>query len=297
MLQLKMAGVQRLSVGVQSFDDEILKAMDRYHKYGSGKQIIDRIKSAQGYFNTLNIDMMFGFPKQTQEKLEKDLAIINELKVDQVTFYPLMLSTMTQREVREKMGNMREGSCKGLYEKIRQTLGHEYRSRTAWCFSRNDSMIDEYVVNYDEYAGVGSGAFGYIQGTVYANTFDLAEYISRANQGEFPISARRNCSPLSLIFYDFLMQFFDLSIDLKQLKKKHGLYLTLLILPVICFFLLVGGIASKGARGVFVTTNPYFGVIMMREFFTSVNNFRDYCRLQSNLELNTESCLEQPVPI
>lgn len=297
MQQLKLAGVQRLSVGVQSFDDEILKAMDRYHKYGSGAQIVNRIKAAQGYFKTLNIDMMFGFPKQTQEKLDRDLEIINELKIDQVTFYPLMLSTMTQREVQEKMGSMREGNCKSLYEKIRQTLGREYRPRTAWCFSRSDASIDEYVVNYDEYAGVGSGAFGYLQGTVYANTFDLAEYIRRANQGEFPVSGKRNCSPCSLIFYDFLMQFFDLSIDLNQLKKKHGTYLTLLLLPTIFFFLLVGGISSQGGRGLFVTTNPYFGVIMMREFFTSVNNFRDYCRLQSNRELSTEYYLERPVPV
>ncbi|MEG0503568.1 MAG: radical SAM protein, partial [Raoultibacter sp.] len=51
--------VQRLSVGVQSFDDGLLKQMDRYDKYGSGDEIFERIKEASPYFTSLNVDMIF----------------------------------------------------------------------------------------------------------------------------------------------------------------------------------------------------------------------------------------------
>lgn len=68
--KLKSMGINRLSVGVQSFNDEILKA-ERYHKYGSGKEIQDRLKETLGHFDTLNVDMIFNFPIQTMEILEK----------------------------------------------------------------------------------------------------------------------------------------------------------------------------------------------------------------------------------
>ena len=65
--------VQRLSVGVQSFDDDLLKQMDRYEKYGSGDVILERIAEAEPYFDSLNVDMIFNFPSQTEDVLMADL--------------------------------------------------------------------------------------------------------------------------------------------------------------------------------------------------------------------------------
>ncbi|MCD6293169.1 MAG: radical SAM protein, partial [Deltaproteobacteria bacterium] len=94
---LKQAGVNRLSVGVQSFDDSLLKAMERYHKYGSGAEIEANIKRYTGAFDTLNIDMIFNFPSQSLASLQRDLEIIKNIPADQVTFYPLMVSTATEK--------------------------------------------------------------------------------------------------------------------------------------------------------------------------------------------------------
>ena len=54
--------VQRLSVGVQSFDDDLLRQMDRYEKYGSGQEILERIQEASPYFISMNADMIFQLP-------------------------------------------------------------------------------------------------------------------------------------------------------------------------------------------------------------------------------------------
>jgi coproporphyrinogen III oxidase-like Fe-S oxidoreductase len=89
---LKESGVNRLSVGVQTFNNDLLKAIERYHKYGSGEEIIERIRATQGIFQTLNIDMIFNFPTQTLSILEKDLTTLVGLEVDQITYYPLKLS-------------------------------------------------------------------------------------------------------------------------------------------------------------------------------------------------------------
>ncbi|MBP2654655.1 MAG: coproporphyrinogen oxidase [Firmicutes bacterium] len=295
MIILKEAGVGRLSVGVQSFDDDILKATDRYHKYGSGEQIINKIKEIQGLFKTLNVDMIFNFPTQTEKMLQRDLDIILDLKVDQVTFYPLMVSTTTRKDIERKLGTIKDERGRRYYEIITTTLKSEYRASTAWCFARDEFLIDEYVVNYEEYAGIGSGAFGYLNGTVYANLFDIPEYIRQVQQGKYPITARRDCNPQSAILYDFMMQFFGLSIDLSHLWRKYGLYAMLHLSLVVLFFMLIGSIKREGRNGSFVVKNPYHGVIMMRKFFTSVNDFRDYCRSRVTQSPNTEELLEKPI--
>ena len=113
---LKDGGVNRLSVGVQSFDDNLLKQMERYHKYGSGAEIRDRLAQLMGVFDTLNVDMMFNFPTQTMFMLESDIQIIKRIKADQVTFYPLMVSDMTRRQLSVKFGPISYQQEKLFYE-------------------------------------------------------------------------------------------------------------------------------------------------------------------------------------
>jgi menaquinone C8-methyltransferase len=282
---LKEAGVNRLSVGVQTFDDDILKAVERYHKYGSGKEIREKLFSLKGYFDTLNVDMIFNFPTQTGQMLEEDLSVLLSLQADQITYYPLMVSASTQNVMGRKLGMVNYNRGNDFYNTIAGALGQEYRASTAWCFSRNDAMIDEYVVNYDEYAGLGSGSIGYLSGSIYANTFDIEDYIRRIEKGEFAITARRDCSLKEKLLYDFLMKLFGLTLDLDELNRKHGVNASRYLLPEILFFIITGGLKKNGNILALTDKGRYFWVVMMREFFTSVNNFRDYCRSIINLPL------------
>jgi len=183
---LQEAGVNRLSVGVQSFDDDLLRRMDRYDKYGRGNEIAARLRHFQGAFPTVNADMMFNFPTQSRAVLEQDLAQILDLALDQVTYYPLMVSATTGRQVAATLGKVTYHLEGDYYRLIGDTLVPPYHHSSAWCFSRKDTMIDEYIVDYDEYAGVGSGAIGYLEGMCYANTFNIQEYIARLERDEPP---------------------------------------------------------------------------------------------------------------
>ena len=89
--------VQRLSVGVQSFDEGLLKQMDRYDKYGSGDEIVARIQEASPYFVSMNADMIFNFPAQTEDILINDIERVIESGASQTTFYPLMDSKNSLR--------------------------------------------------------------------------------------------------------------------------------------------------------------------------------------------------------
>jgi coproporphyrinogen III oxidase-like Fe-S oxidoreductase len=275
---LQEARVNRLSVGVQTFDDELLKAAQRYHKYGSGEEIVGRLQSAQDRFDTLNVDMIFNFPSQTLETLEKDLATLVGLGVDQVTYYPLMVADSTKELMGKRLGTVDYRRGKGLYEKIIAMLLPTYRPTTAWCFSKDQGLIDEYVVNFEEYAGSGSGSIGYLGGSAYANTFDIEEYIRNIECGTLPIAAKKLFSLRERLRYDFLMKLFGLSLDLADLDARHHVRTERYLWPEILFFSVAGGLKKEGRILSLTPEGQYYWVIMMREFFIGVNNFRDYCR-------------------
>jgi len=275
---LKEGGVNRLSVGVQSFEDQLLLKMARYHKYGSGVEIRERLERYMGTFDTLNVDMIFNFPTQTREMLERDLAVIKAINADQVTFYPLMVSTATRRELARIFGPISYRQEKLLYKVILDGLGEDYTPGTAWCFSRKKSMIDEYIVDHDEYIGVGCGSFGYVEGTVLSDTFSIPEYIGALGEDRLPLKARKRFSERDRIQYDFLMKLFSTSLDVSRAEEKFGGRFLKNLRKEVGFFSMVGALVRDNGTYRLTRKGLYLWVIMMREFFTGVNNFRDVSR-------------------
>jgi coproporphyrinogen III oxidase-like Fe-S oxidoreductase len=272
------AGVGRVSVGVQTFDDTILKLIGRYEKYGSGAQLQAKIIDVIGMAKTLNIDMIYNFPVQEKSQLLSDLAILDSIRPDQITFYPLMVSDATRNEMTKTMGKRSLAKESRFYKLISSSLSPEYRASSAWCFSKGGAMIDEYIVNNDEYVGTGSGAFGLVKGAIYANTFSIPLYIDSIAQGRLPIHARKAFSLKELARYTFLMDLFSLRMDRNQFKHKLGKDVWQMLSLECLFFSLIGAL-SMDSRFLRVTPRgQYYWVIMMREFFIGVDNFRDLGR-------------------
>ena len=104
-------------------------------------------------------------------------------------------------------------------------------------------MIDEYIVDYDEYAGLGSGSIGYLSGVCYANTFDIRDYIAQIDRGELPLAASRVFSLRDRIRYDFLMKLFGTRLNVAELRKKYGGAFFGLLWPDLLAFSLIGALA------------------------------------------------------
>ncbi len=277
------SGVNRLSVGVQSFDDTMLKQMSRYHKYGSGEEIRERLHRVLGRFDTLNVDMIFNFPTQTIEMLRNDISTIKEIESDQVTFYPLMVSDITKKELARLFGPISYRQEKLFYNEIYNLLINEYTIGTAWCFSRKKTMIDEYIVDYDEYLGVGSGSFGYVQGQCLANTFSVPDYIAQIRSGKFPLMARKEFNLKDRARYYFMMRLFGSSLDLELAERVFYGNFQKVMWKEILGFRLFGSLQKNGKILRLTPKGLYWWVIMMREFFTGVNNFREFCRATSQI--------------
>lgn len=276
--QLLDAGVKRLSVGVQSLDDNLLKEMGRYQAYGNSTEIITNLKRTQGKFATLNVDMIFNLPHQDLNSLKTDIKILKEIAVDQISWYPLMPAASTAQNMTEKMGALDFSRERAFYYTIRNGLAPDYQPGSAWCFANKTSAIDEYIVTNDEYLGIGSGAFSYINGTIYANTFSINHYLELINQGETSISAHQELSIKDRARYDLLMKLFGLSMDKPEMRGKYNPDYRKLLRKELLLFKILGALKETNGTIKLTEKGLYWWVLMMREFFTGINNFRQQMR-------------------
>lgn len=278
--------VQRLSVGIQSFDDGLLKQMQRYDKYGSGSDILKGLESIAGMFPTLNADMIFNFPSQTREILEQDVRKIIDSAVNQTTFYALMTSPTVSHSMKETVGKVDYRREAEYYELLSTGLAKAFIPVSAWCFSRKGGeMIDEYIVDYEEYVGIGSGSFSHLDGALYVNTFSLKEYDRLISSGQMSVSQMRRFSVREQMRYRFMMELFGLKLDKLQFKEsfetsiERGLWLEM------AFMKLAGALATNSEKLITLTPKGrYLLVVMMREFFASLNNVRDQARSALTVE-------------
>lgn len=278
--KLKDAGVSRLSVGVQSFDDKLLKAMRRFDNYGSGSEIADRLVSVRGKFDTVNVDMIFNLPQQTEASLRRDLDVLTDNVVaDQVSFYPLMTGDSNKAEMSRTMGLADLSRQKHYYELIvARMLSAGYSRSSAWCFSRKPGMFDEYIVNREEYLGLGSGAFSYLRGALFANTFSIGGYMEMLEAGKSSIVSQRKMSEHDQKRYYLLMQLFGGTLDKARAEARFAGSFQRSLWPELTALKAIRAIRDSGDVLVLTERGYYLWVILMREFFSETNTLRDQMR-------------------
>jgi coproporphyrinogen III oxidase-like Fe-S oxidoreductase len=282
----RAAGVTRLSVGVQSFDDGLLAGMDRLEKYGSGELIERRIAAVQGLFPTLNVDMIFNLPGQTLAMLNRDLSILRKLRVDQISFYPLMTAPTARYKMERSMGHSDPALRHAMYERILDGLLDEYHPASAWCFSRNQGMFDEYIIDQDDYVGVGSGAFSYVGGAMYSTTFSLNHYCRRVEGGQSGITQRRPVGIKERMRYDYLVRLFGGELRRDYITRRYGRAFDLRMAPELLAMRLLGATRHDADAIRLTRRGMYCWVLMMAEFFNSVNHVREQMREHIRSELD-----------
>ncbi len=274
---LKKAGVNRLSIGVQSFDNDLLKAMGRL--VGSGEEAKEKLKMAQGQFDTVNADFIFNFPMQTVAQFEKDVATFQELGIDQATFYPLMPSPHKKSRLERRFGEVETSREKDFYEVIlRELYRGGYKASTAWCFSRGSRLIDEYIIDYDDYVGVGAGSVGFLNGDFYVNTFSLEKYDELISAGKLPIVSWRHLSEREHLRYYMLTKLFGMSLDPQKFRQRFNEDANHKLWWELKFFKTFGLVKSnKDNEQIEVTPKGMYTVcVMQKEFFAALNTLREH---------------------
>lgn len=269
--------VDRMSIGVQSFNDDILKMTERYDKFGSGALIYERLQEALELFPTTNVDMIFGFRGQNLEMLQRDMDLLVELNPRQITTYPLMVTSQTRKSVKQTI------AAKGIeladqYAVIMNTLGNHYRQLTSWTFGRtHDEGFDEYVVDHDEYLGVGSGAFSFLGSSLYVNTFSLRRYNERIKAGMTGVERRRNFDKHAVLQYRLLLGLFSARLSHKYFREVHGVDLDKALFKEMLGLRIAGAIKDnpEDPDNLIVTdAGKFLGLVMMKAFYSGMDNVR-----------------------
>ena len=273
---LRYSGVRRLSVGVQSFQDDLLVSANRFRKYGSGSDIEAKLTSLKGQFDTVNVDLIFGLEGQTLGQIRSDIDTIKRLAVGQVTCYPLMSRLEDIPPLRDWLARTRWE--KKAYRQIREDLSPAYEASSAWCFSRSGGMIDEYIVEHPEYAGAGSGAFGFLNGCLVVNHFSIDDYLQKTAEHSPPALLTRLFSPGERLRYHLLIHFFRGKLDFAQLRLLAERNQRFLIWTARTLLRLSGMISRKGQFWQVSPRATYLAVLLMKTFFQSVSSLRSLCK-------------------
>ncbi|NQT05746.1 MAG: coproporphyrinogen III oxidase family protein [Dehalococcoidia bacterium] len=271
--RLKAAGINRLSIGVQSFDDDIVKAMGR--PFGPSEEMKQQVLMAQGEFDTVNVDFVFNFPGQTIDQFKADVQTFKELKIDQATFYPLMASPHKKSALERRFNRVDITEEKRFYDVILNELyADDCKASTVWCFSRGERMIDEYIVDFDDYIGIGAGSVSIVGGNFYVNTFSLDRYGELLSRDTLPIVGWRKLTERENQRYYLLTKLFGMELDTGKFAQRFGAGIETKLRAEL-FFLKLFGLAG-GKDKIRVTRKGMYPVsVMMREFFTSLNNLRE----------------------
>ncbi|CAD7288371.1 hypothetical protein LMG7974_00976 [Campylobacter majalis] len=285
--------INRLSVGVQSFDDEILKKVGRYEKFGSSADVQKKLKNAMGVFPMLSLDLIFNLPNQTQAQLLNDIKIAKSIAPEQITLYPLMKSNMTRDAIAKTLGVSNVDNERKFYEIICENFSDYYQSN-AWAFAKQKSDLkDEYVGSNSEYVGIGSGAFSFLDGELVINAFNLLDYARKIKSGKSAVIAKCSFTRKEMLRYKLLIKLFDGCIDVSAYNSQNKANIHKDLAFEMSMLKLVGAI--KESDGLIKPTDfgRYICLTLMRDFYAGMDRvraiFKDDAKIKSSKMLRIMS--------
>ncbi|PWA12487.1 oxygen-independent coproporphyrinogen III oxidase [Pueribacillus theae] len=187
---LKEYGVNRLSIGVQAFQDELLKRIGRNHQEND---IYENIELArQAGFNNISIDLMSGLPGQTLRMFKESLEKAKKLPIDHVSSYSLQIEPKTIFYNQMNAGTLHlppeEEETAMFEELIKQMRDNGFIHYEISNFAKPGKESKHNLTYWDnnEYYGIGAGAHSYIDGVRRENAGPLKKYMLLVKKEGFP---------------------------------------------------------------------------------------------------------------
>ena len=181
-------GINRLSIGLQSTNNELLKMLGRIHTY---KEFESTYRMARDIgFKNINVDLMIGLPRQTLEDVEESLEKIIEKNPEHISVYSLIVEENTRMFDLIENGTFtlpNEELERKMYRKVKEILEqHEFKHYEISNFSKEgyESKHNMNCWNQHSYLGFGVAAHSYFNGMRYSNIDNIKQYIENYENGE-----------------------------------------------------------------------------------------------------------------
>jgi coproporphyrinogen III oxidase-like Fe-S oxidoreductase len=153
----------------------------------------------------------------------------------------------------------------------------DYEASTVWCFSRGHRMIDEYIVDYPDYIGIGSGSVSLVNELFYVNTFSLDRYAEMLDQDRLPIVRWRELTENEYLRYYLLTKLFGTKLNKKIFQQQFGTDVHNKLRTELSMLKISGAISENDGMIRVNRKGMYTVSVMMREFFASLNTLREIC--------------------
>lgn len=185
---LKANGVNRLSFGVQSFDDRLLRRIGRIH---DSEEAVEAIRLAQeaGFVN-ISLDLIYGLPEQTMEQLQDSVGQALALGIQHISIYGLQVEEGTVFARQQELGKLdlpAEEEAEAMYDYMTNVLPqHGYLRYEVSNFAQRgyESCHNRSYWHDVPYLGLGAAAHSYLEGKRYAAVADIQEYIAGIKAGD-----------------------------------------------------------------------------------------------------------------
>lgn len=181
LIAYKESGINRLSIGLQSTQDRLLKNIGRIHTY---KDFVNTYQMARkAGFKNINVDLMLGLPEQSLQDLEKSLNEILELNPEHISVYSLIIEEGTPFYEKMKKGQIKlpdDEEERKMYWLVKNSLeqkGYIHYEISNFARPGFESKHNLSCWNQEEYIGIGSSAHSYTNNVRYSNIDSIEDYI------------------------------------------------------------------------------------------------------------------------
>lgn len=183
------SGINRISIGLQSTENEILRLLGRIHTYEEFLEVYNLARNVG--FENINIDLMLGIPNQNLEILEKSVKEVVELNPEHISLYSLILEEGTELEKLVSSNQLKLPSDdveRRMYwntKRILENSGYSHYEISNFAKKGFESKHNLNCWNQDEYIGFGVAAHSYLNKTRYSNIENVEKYIENTKNNNF----------------------------------------------------------------------------------------------------------------
>jgi len=223
----RTAGVNRLSLGIQSFHDEELKFLDRTHTAEEAISTLEMARSAG--FDNISIDLIFGLPDQTLLKWEANLQTAIELSPQHISPYSLTFEDGTPLMVKLRKGLVQKSPEDRQRKMYLHTIdflsanGFDHYEVSNFAKPGRHSQHNLKYWNGNPYIGLGTSAHSFIGKRRFWNVSHLKKYRDALAENRFPIAGEENLLPADLVLEKIYLSLRQRTgLHLKDLEAEYG---------------------------------------------------------------------------
>jgi coproporphyrinogen III oxidase-like Fe-S oxidoreductase len=266
---IRSLNVENLSTGVEALQDKYLKILNRPYNTKEVKAAIER--AINKGFKCFNVDFIFNLPNQTYSDLEQAGHELVRTGVDQVAAYPLFYFPYTEMGESARQSNY---DILNIFKRRRMLhiledifYGSRYERTSVWAFTKEG--IPKYCsVTVPLYVGLGASGSSYLKDIFYLNTFNVAEYIKRLENGRMPIALSLDLSESMQMAWWFYWRVYETRIRRSDFRERFAKDFNKIYGKYIKLFSLFGLIKKDDGNEVILSDKGTYWLHALEDLFS-----------------------------